>query len=106
MLAVDMRNKGQKRSFLQQAVNAIPNNQARKKRIMNAALHDSYNNPSLPKEAYAMYRMEACYYQMSGRNIPEFLSKEMVSHLVKCEAITSEKAKYACASAIAKNYSK
>jgi len=104
-LAVKMRSQGSSRDFLQQAVNAIPDSKARKKKIMNAALTDAFAHPSLPQEAYGMYRLEACYFEMAGKKVPEFLNQEMASNLVQCESLSPQKAKYLCASAIAKNYS-
>ena len=105
-MAINMRDKGSKRDFLQLAVDAIPQNESRKKRIMNSALEDAFNNPELPLETYAMYRMEVCYFQMSGKNIPEFLSPKMVEFLIRCDKMISQDKKYACASAVASAYSK
>jgi len=106
LLAVKMREQGETRDFLQLAVDAMPVSQVRKKRIMNSSLHDAYENPELPKEIYGMYRMEACYQQVIGKNIPEFLTKEMVVHLVKCSKIVDQNPQFLCASAVAKKYAK
>ena len=105
-MAISMRDKGSKRDFLQLAVDAIPQKESRKKRIMNSALEDAFNNPDLPLESYAMYRMEACYFQMSGKNIHEFLTDKMVEFLIRCDKMPTQDKKYACVSAVASAYSK
>ena len=106
MMSARMRDSGKDREFLQQAVDAIPESQSRKKRIMDSSLEDAYSNPDMSPEIYAMYRMEACYQQMSGKNIPEYLNGDMVNYLIQCDEIADQDSKYKCVSAISKNAAK
>ena len=99
-----IRDKGTSREFQEKAMATFKN--PRQKRIMNFSINDAYTYPKLPKKIYAMYRMEICYQQMIGKNIPQLLSKVMASNLTKCQNMKSNKEQFACAGNIARKYSK
>lgn len=99
-----LRDQGKPKEFQEKVMNTFKN--ARQKRIMQFSINDAYLHKNLSKKVYAFYRMGLCYQQMTGRNIPQLLSKEIVSKLNKCQNISSNKEQYLCAEDVAREYSK
>ena len=99
-----IRDKGKNKEFQENAMAVFKN--PREKRMMGFSINDAYLFPKLHKNTYALYRMEICYQQMTGKNIPQVLTSEMVNKLKKCQNIKTKKEQYSCIGTVANQYSK
>lgn len=99
-----IRDNGKSKKFQRKAMAVFK--KPRQKRIMKFSINDAYSFPKLSKKTYALYRMEVCYQQMTGKNIPQLLSENIVAKLTKCETISETKKKYSCIGNVATKYSK